>query len=136
LDTTALTTERQILVWMCVLVSVNQIGFGAMVPALPLYAQSFGVSASAVGLAVAVYGFARFAIIMPGGQLSDRLGRRPMLAIGGLLSAAGSFWCAEAHSFLEFNVARLVAGAGAGIHQKTGQILLAPNSTPKRRCLL
>ena len=128
-----MTSERQILVWMCVLVGVNQIGFGAMVPALPLYAQSFGVSASAVGLAVAIYGFARFAIILPGGQLSDRLGRRPMLAIGGLLSAAGSFWCAEAHSFLEFNVARLVAGAGAGIILNTGQIVLADISSPNRR---
>jgi MFS family permease len=118
---------------MCVLVGVNQIGFGAMVPALPLYAQSFGVSASAVGLAVAIYGFARFAIILPGGQLSDRLGRRPMLAIGGLLSAAGSLWCAEAHSFAEFNVARMVAGAGAGVILNTGQIVLADISSPNRR---
>jgi MFS transporter, DHA1 family, multidrug resistance protein len=118
---------------MCVLVAVNQLGFGAMVPSLPLYASSFGVSASAVGLAVAVYGFARFAVTMPGGQLSDRLGRRPMLAIGGLISAAGSFWCAEASSFVEFNVARIVAGAGAGIILTTGQIVLADISPPERR---
>ena len=118
---------------MCLLVGVNQIGFGAMVPALPLYARSFGVSASAVGLAVAIYGFARFAVTLPGGQLSDRLGRRPLLAIGGLVSAAGSFWCAEALSFVEFNVARMVAGAGAGIILTTGQIVLADISSPNRR---
>src|SRR5690348_1013459 len=64
---TDLTDERRILVWMCVLVAVNQLGFGAMVPSLPLYASSFGVSASAVGLTVAIYGFARFLVIMPGG---------------------------------------------------------------------
>ena len=98
-----MTSERRILLWMCLLVGVNQLGFGAMVPSLPLYASSFGVSASAIGLAVAVYGFARFAVVLPGGQLSDRLGRRPVLAIGGLISAVGSFWCAEAHSFAEFN---------------------------------
>ena len=118
---------------MCVLVAVNQLGFGAMVPSLPLYASAFGVSASAVGLTVAIYGFARFAAILPGGQLSDRLGRRPMLAIGGLISAAGSFWCAEATSFAEFNVARVVAGAGAGIILTTGQIVLADISPPDRR---
>jgi DHA1 family multidrug resistance protein-like MFS transporter len=56
-----------------------------------------------------------------------------MLAIGGLLSAAGSFWCAEAHSFTEFNVARMVAGAGAGIILNTGQIVLADISSPNRR---
>lgn len=127
------TSERRILLWMCLLVGVNQLGFGAMVPSLPLYASSFGVSASAIGLAVAVYGFARFAVALPGGQLSDRLGRRPVLALGGLISAIGSFWCAEAHSFAEFNVARIVAGAGAGIILTTGQIVLADISSPDRR---
>ena len=118
---------------MCVLVAVNQLGFGAMVPSLPLYASAFGVSTSAVGLTVAIYGFARFLVILPGGQMSDWLGRRPMLAIGGLISAAGSFWCAEATSFIEFNLARVVAGAGAGMILTTGQIVLADISPPERR---
>src|SRR5262249_60389887 len=52
--------QRRVLLWMCVLVAVNQLGFGAMVPSLPLYAQSFAVPASAIGLAVAAYGLARF----------------------------------------------------------------------------
>ena len=118
---------------MCLLVAVNQLGFGAMVPSLPLYANSFGVSASAIGLAVAAYGFARFAAVLPGGQLADRWGRRPVLAIGGLISAIGSFWCAEAHSFFEFILARIVAGAGAGIILTIGQIVLADISSPDRR---
>jgi MFS family permease len=118
---------------MCLLVAVNQLGFGAMVPSLPLYANSFGVSASAIGLAVAAYGFARFAAVLPGGQLADRWGRRPVLAIGGLISAIGSFWCAEAHSFVEFILARIVAGAGAGIILTIGQIVLADISSPDRR---
>jgi MFS family permease len=42
-------------------------------------------------------------------------------------------WCGEAHSFVEFNVARLVAGAGAGIILTTGQIVLADISSPNRR---
>src|ERR1700704_5530857 len=113
-DAKSLTSERRVLLWMCLLVGVNQLGFGAMVPALPLYANSFGVSASAIGLAVAAYGFARFAAVLPGGQLADRWGRRPVLAVGGLISALGSFWCAGAHGFVEFILARMVAGAGAG----------------------
>ena len=84
--------ERRVLIWMCVLVAVNQLGFGAMIPSLALYAQSFGVPAAAIGLAVAVYGMARFATAIPAGQLSDRLGRRPTLAIGGLISAFGKLW--------------------------------------------
>lgn len=118
---------------MCVLVAVNQLGFGAMVPSLPLYAQSFGVAASAIGLAVAAYGLARFATAVPAGQLSDRLGRRPTLAIGGLISAAGNLWCAAASGYPEFIVARFVAGAGAGLILTTGQVVLADISTPERR---
>jgi DHA1 family multidrug resistance protein-like MFS transporter len=125
--------ERRVLVWMCILVCVNQLGFGAMVPSLPLYARTFGVTASAIGLAVSIYGLARFAANMPAGQLSDRLGRRHMLAVGGLLSAAGSFWCAEAAGFTDLIIARFIAGAGAGIILTTGQIVLADISAPNRR---
>ncbi|MEO8321542.1 MAG: MFS transporter [Bradyrhizobium sp.] len=128
-----MSTERSVLLWMCVLVGVNQLGFGAMVPSLPLYASSFGVSASAIGVAVAAYGLARFLAVMPGGQLADRWGRRPVLAIGGLISALGSFWCAEAHGFAEFILARIVAGAGAGVILTIGQIVLADISPPHRR---
>jgi Arabinose efflux permease len=56
-----------------------------------------------------------------------------VLAIGGLISALGSFWCAEAHSFVEFILARIVAGAGAGIILTIGQIVLADISSPDRR---
>lgn len=121
------------LVWMCVLVAVNQLGFGAVVPALPLYAQSFGVSVSAIGLAVGVYGLARFVGSPPAGMLSDRLGRRPTLAIGGVVTAAGNLWCAFATSYPEFILARFVAGAGAGLIVTTGQIVLADITTPETR---
>jgi MFS family permease len=128
-----MTVENRVLVAMCALIAVNQIGFGSVIPVLPLYAQSFGVPASAIGMAVAIYGLARFFVAMPAGKLSDLLGRRPTLAIGGLISAAGSFWCAAATGYPEFIVARFISGAGAGIILTTGQVVLADISTPERR---
>ena len=115
------------------LVAVNQLGFGAMVPSLPLYAQSFGVPATAIGMAIAAYGLARFAMAIPAGQLSDWLGRRPTLAIGGLVSAVGNLWCAFATAYPEFIIARFVAGAGASLILTTGQVVLADISTPAQR---
>ena len=53
---------------MCVLIGINQLGFGSVVPVLPLYARSFGVSQAAIGLAIAVYGLARFLVAVPGGS--------------------------------------------------------------------
>lgn len=128
-----MSVETRVLLAMCGLITINQLGFGAIIPVLPLYAQSFGVAVSAIGMAVAIYGLARVFVAVPSGQLSDRLGRRPTLAIGGIISAVGSFWCAAATAYPEFIVARFVSGAGAGIILTTGQVVLADISTPERR---
>jgi MFS family permease len=128
-----MTVEGRVLLAMCGLITVNQLGFGSVIPVLPLYAQSFGVPASAIGMAVAIYGLARFFVAIPSGKLADWLGRRPTLAIGGFISAAGSFWCAAATGYPEFIVARFVSGFGAGIILTTGQVVLADISTPERR---
>lgn len=125
--------QRRILIWMCVFIGVNQLGFGALIPVLPLYAQEFGVPASAIGTTIAVYGLSRMLSALPAGRLSDSLGRRPSMAIGGLISTLGNLWCALADSFPEFVAARFVAGLGAGWVQSAGMIVLADISTPAQR---
>ena len=127
------SSERRVLFWMCVLIAVNQLGFGSIIPVMPLYAQSFGVTQFAIGMTVAVYGLARLLVAIPTGQLADRLGRRPTLAIGGLVSAIGNVWCAFATSYEELVVARFIAGAGGGIVLTGGIIVLADISSPERR---
>lgn len=124
---------QRILVWMCVIIGVNQLGFGALIPVLPLYAQSFGVSTSAIGMTIAIYGLARFAAAMPGAGLSDRFGRRPTIALGGVVSTLGNFWSAFAPGYGEFLIARFVAGAGAGLVMTAGAVVVADISPPDRR---
>ncbi|HEV8586110.1 MAG TPA: MFS transporter [Methylomirabilota bacterium] len=123
----------RVLVWMCVLIAVNQLGFGAVVPALALYARSFDVTQSAIGLAIAVYGLARFLVAMPVGRLTDAVGRRVALALGGLVTAAGNLLCAVAPTFTIFVAARFIAGVGAALVLVAGQIVLADITTPARR---
>jgi MFS family permease len=125
--------ERRILIWMCVFIGVNQLGFGALIPVLPLYAQAFGVPASAIGSTIAIYGLARLFVALPGGRISDRHGRRPAMALGATLSCLGNVGCALAHSFPEFLVARFIAGAGAGLVLTVGSVVLADISVPERR---
>ena len=123
----------RVLVWMCVLIAVNQLGFGSVVPVLALYARSYGVTQSAIGLAIAVYGLARFLVAMPVGRLADVVGRRAALALGGLVTAAGNALCALAPTFAVFVAARFVAGIGAALVLVAGQIVLADITTPARR---
>ncbi len=116
---------RRVLVWMCVLIAINQLGFGAVIPVLPLYAQSFDVSQAAIGATVAIYGLARVLCSVPTGRVADRFGRRSALAVGGGVSTLGNLWCAVAGSYTELVLARFVAGAGAGIVMTAGMIVLA-----------
>ncbi len=125
--------ERRILLWMCVLVGVNQLGFGSVVPVLPLYARQFDVPVAWIGAAIAIYGLARLFASAPAGQIADRLGRRHALALGALATAAGNQWCALAGSYPEFMMGRFVSGFGAGLVVTAGQIVLADITTPERR---
>lgn len=115
------------------LVAVNQLGFGAVVAVLALYARSFGVGQSAIGLAIAVYGLARFLLAVPAGQLADRVGRRGVLALGGLVSAAGNLACAYAPTYPLFIGGRFIAGAGASLVLIGGTVVLADITTSANR---
>src|SRR5947209_11595843 len=118
---------------MCVLIAVNQLGFGSVVPVTPLYAASFGVPPSAIGLTIALYGLARFLCAVPSGRLADRIGRRGTLGLGVAVTVLGNLLCALAPNYPLFLAARFVAGAGAALVITTAQIVLADISAPSQR---
>jgi MFS family permease len=129
-----LDRERwRILIWMCVLITANQLGFGAIVPVVPLFAQQYDVSQSAIGLTIAVYGLARFLVNVPAGRIADDFGRRNALAVGGLITVVGTVLCAIAPTYEFFLAARFIAGAGAAFVLTGGQIVLADISTNQNR---
>lgn len=125
--------RNQVLIWICALIAVNQLGFGSIVPVVPLYARAFGVPLSAIGLTIAIYGLARFLVNVPAGGLADRIGRRGTLALGGLVTVAGNLLCGLAPGYATFLAARFVAGAGAALVLTACQIVVADISTPERR---
>ncbi|MEJ7761715.1 MAG: MFS transporter [Thermomicrobiales bacterium] len=125
--------RRTILIWVCVLIAVNQLGFGTIVPVVPLYAESYGVNNTAIGLAIAIYGLARFLVNVPAGLLADGRGRRWTLTLGGVLTVLGNAGCAVAWDYPSFLVARFVAGAGAAMVLTGGQIVVADIASPHNR---
>lgn len=124
---------QKILVWMCVLISANQLGFGAIIPVTALYAEQFNVSNTAIGLSVAIYGLARLVANVPAGRIADLMGRRWTLALGGILTVIGSILCAVAPTYPLFLAARFIAGAGAAGVLTGGQIVLADIAEPRNR---
>src|SRR2546423_5420678 len=126
-------SSNRVLVWMCVLIAVNQLGFGSVIPVAPLYAASFGVPPSAIGLTIALYGLARFLFAVPSGRLADRIGRRGTLAVGGVVTVVGNVLCAIAPSYAIFLGARFVAGVGGALVLPDLTIVLVGSSLPYQR---
>lgn len=126
-------TCNRVLVWICALIAVNQLGFGSIVPVVPLYASAYGVSQAAIGLTIGLYGLARFLVNVPAGALAERVGRRGTLALGGCCTAVGNLLCAIAPNYPAFLGARFLAGIGAALTLTAAQIVLADISTPARR---
>ena len=125
--------NNRVLAWVCILIAVNQLGFGSIVPVVPLYAKSFGVSQFLVGLTVAVYGLARFAANMPAGRIADLLGRGWAIAIGGVVTAGGNLICGMAGTYGLFLAGRFIGGLGAAMVLTGTQIILTDISTPENR---
>ncbi|CAN5708076.1 tetracycline resistance MFS efflux pump [soil metagenome] len=131
--TLTLVRRNETLFWVCLLIFVNQLGFGSIVPVVPLYADAFGVSATLIGATIAVYGAARFAMNVPTGYLADRFGRNKALALGGLLTVIGNLGSGFSDVYWEFLAGRFVAGAGAAMVITGTQIVVADISTRENR---
>jgi DHA1 family tetracycline resistance protein-like MFS transporter len=63
------------------IVFIDLLGFGLILPLLPYYAESFGASDTLIGLLVASYAAAQLLGAPLLGRLSDRFGRRPILLV-------------------------------------------------------
>lgn len=118
---------------LCLLILVNQIGFGIITPVLPSYARSFGLDASAVGLVIGIYGLARFLANVPAGQLAERRGRRPVLIIGTCITSVASALMATAANLPQLLAYRLLAGLGAATVITGGQVMVGDISRPENR---
>lgn len=68
-------------------VFVDMIGFLMVLPLLPFYAERLGADPVMVTLLVAAFAFAQLLTSPFWGRFSDRLGRRPMIILGLLVSA-------------------------------------------------
>jgi MFS family permease len=78
--------RRRSLAVVVAVVFIDLVGFGVIVPILPFYVRSFGVSDVFIGLLAASYSLLQFGFAPVLGRLSDERGRRPVL----LLSLFGS----------------------------------------------
>jgi len=95
------------------IVFVDLLGFGVVVPQLGIYVDKYQGSAFMVGLLLSSYSLMQFLMAPRLGKLSDRIGRKPVLlySLAGFVVANLVF--AFADSLFMLFVSRLLAGAAA-----------------------
>jgi multidrug resistance protein len=107
---------------------IDVLGIGIIIPVLPFYVRSFGVSDAVVTLLFAVYALFAFFSAPFLGMLSDKIGRRPVL-IGSIVSTAvGWLVFAKAKTIIWLFAGRIIDGFAAG-NITTAQTLLADIAT-------
>jgi multidrug resistance protein len=93
-----------------VIVFVDLLGFGIMIPMLPFYARSLGADATQVGALMFVYSFMQIFVSPLWGSLSDRFGRRPILLVTILFQGLAFFWAAMSTTYWSLLLSRVAAG--------------------------
>jgi predicted MFS family arabinose efflux permease len=89
-------------------------GLFVILPVFALYAERLpGWNLTLVGIALGAYGLTQALLQIPFGWASDRLGRKPVMAAGLAVFAAGSALCAVAEAPWAVILGRTLQGAGA-----------------------
>lgn len=113
-------------------VFIHLVGFGIVIPVLPLYAERFGASPLVIGLLVASYSMMQAAFAPLMGRLSDRVGRRPVLLISMAGTAAGFLLMGWAQGLPLLFAGRIIDGMTGG-SISTAQAYIADITPPERR---
>src|SRR6478752_10546008 len=97
-------------------VLLDLLGFGLVIPILPLYAEKLHATDFETGVLLAIYSVMQLFFSPIWGRLSDRAGRRPVLLISILGSCVSQIGFSFAPSFLWLMIFRGFAGVcGANI---------------------
>jgi MFS family permease len=109
------------------------VGFGALLPVLPLYFKDQGIDLATLGLVIAAWPAARLVSEPVFGWLADRTGRVPLMVIGlvatGVFGALPLVWTGA----LAFFLLRAGAGLGAALYDPAARGFLTDATPPDRR---
>lgn len=124
--------KRSPLATILSIVFIDLIGFGMIIPILPLYAERFRANEWQIGFLLASYSFMQFLAAPLLGWLSDRYGRRPVLLCSLIGSALGYLLMANANALSMLFLARGISGV-SGASVGTASAYIADITAPENR---
>ncbi|MEJ2814829.1 MFS transporter [Caulobacter sp. CCG-8] len=131
LKTTPDASPRALYVLLLV-VFINLVGFGLVIPLLPFYAKSLNASPWQVTALFSAYSLGQFLAEPFWGRLSDRIGRRPVLIVTILANTLSYVALAFAPTIGMAFLVRLLSGFGGG-NISTIQGYMADVTPPEKR---
>ena len=124
-------SDRKLLILLLV-VFIDLLGFGIVIPILPLLIERVGGSVFLVGVVIALFSLFQFLFSAILGRLSDKYGRRPILILSSFINSMSYFLVFFSQTLLIIFIARIIAGIGsASISVATAYI--ADSSTLHQR---
>ena len=117
---------------LLLVVFINLVGFGLVIPLLPFYAQSLKAEPWQITALFSAYSLGQFFAEPFWGRLSDRIGRRPVLIVTILANTASYIALAFAPNIWVAFAIRLVGGFGSG-NISTIQGYMADVTPPEKR---
>ena len=100
------------------------LGFGIVIPSIPIFAASFGVSALAASAVVSAFALMRFVSSPLAGAWTNRFGERGVLATGLAIVAVSSFLAGLSQSYVQLLILRGIGGIGSAMFTVSAMALL------------
>jgi predicted MFS family arabinose efflux permease len=114
IDTPMTRAELRASLSLAAIYMLRMLGLFMILPVFSIYARELAhTTPLLIGLAISAYGLTQAIFGIPFGMWSDRAGRKPVIAIGLLIFAAGSIVAAVSESIWGVIAGRAIQGAGA-----------------------
>jgi MFS family permease len=123
-DVRFIKSGRPLLLFVCLVVFLDTLGYGVVVAVLPLHAKELGVTDFGNGFLFAIYAIALLAGAIPAGVLSDRFGRKPFILFGMFVNAGAFLVYAIAQGYWLLAAARTLDGLTAAATWSAGLALI------------
>ncbi len=109
------------------------LGFGLIIPAIPIFAKSFGVSNAAIGLVISMFAITRLASGLVSGKFVERFGERTTLGAGLFMVAFFVFLTGLARSYEQLLFLRAAGGLGSSMFSVASSSLVIRMTSDDQR---
>jgi MFS family permease len=112
---------------------IVMIGFGALLPILPLFVEEHGIDPAQLGLIIAAWPIAKLVFEPVFGWWADRHSRKPQMVIGMLIFAVVSILPIFFPTFAAQFILRFIGGAAVGMYDPAARGMIVEATDPDER---